>query len=68
MVNSEKISSPYVVKAIGDKTYLKSALTIKNGYVDLKEKEGYDISIQEKANIKINKYSEKVNLKYINLD
>ena len=64
-VNSNKISSPYEVKVIGDKTYLKSALTIKNGYVDLKEKDGYKISIQEKSNIKINKYSEKVNLKYI---
>lgn len=67
MVNRNKISSPYVVKAIGDKTYLKSAITIKNGYVDLKEKDGYNISIQEKANIKINKYSEKVTLRYIEL-
>ena len=64
-VNSNKISAPYIVKAIGDKTYLKSALTIKNGYVDLKEKEGYKISLQEKNNIKINKYSKDVTLKYI---
>jgi len=68
MVNKDRISSPYVIKAIGDKTYLKSAITIKNGYVDLKEKDGYDISIQEKSNIKINKYSEKVELKYIRLE
>lgn len=67
-VNSNKISSPYTVKAIGDKTYLKSALTIKNGYIDLKEKDGYKISLQEKSNIKINKYSEKVNLRYIQLE
>ena len=67
-VNSKKITSPYTVKVIGDKTYLKSALTIKNGYIDLKEKDGYEISLQEKSNIKINKYSEKVNLKYIQLE
>jgi len=67
IVNSNRITSPYTIKVIGDKTYLKSALTIKNGYVDLKEKDGYDISIQEKSNIKINKYSEKVNLKHIQL-
>ena len=67
MVNRNRITSPYVVKAIGDKTYLKSAITIKNGYMDLKQKDGYNISIQEKSNIKITKYSEKVNLKYINL-
>lgn len=68
MINNTRITSPYIVKVIGDKTYLKSALTIKNGYMDLKEKDGYEISIQEKSNIKINKYSEKVTLKYIKLD
>ena len=67
MINKTRVSAPYTIKVIGDKTYLKSALTIKNGYMDLKQKEGYEISIQEKSNIKINKYSEKVNLKYINL-
>ena len=67
-VNSEKISSPYVIKAIGDRTYLKSALTIKNGYVDLKEKNEYKIKIEEKNSIKINKYSKDVSLQYINLN
>lgn len=65
VVNKNRISSPFTIKAIGDKTYLKSALTIKNGYLDLKEKEGYTISIQEKNNLKINKYTKDVNLKYI---
>jgi len=67
-INGDKVSSPYVVKAIGDKTYLKSAITIKNGYVDLREKDGYKISIQEKSNMKINKYSDNVSLKYIKLE
>lgn len=66
-VNSENISSPYVIKAIGDKTYLKSALTIKNGYFDIRQKEGYNISIEEKNNIKINKYLNDIALKYIEL-
>ena len=66
-INSKKVSSPYEVKVIGDKTYLKSAITIKNGYVDLKQKDEYKISIQEKENIKINKYSKEVVLKYIQL-
>lgn len=34
LVNSHKISGPYVVKAIGDKKYLESAITIKGGYKD----------------------------------
>lgn len=66
-VNSENISSPYVIKAIGDKTHLKSALTIKNGYFDLLQKEGYNIKIEEKNNIKINKYLNDIALKYIEL-
>lgn len=66
-INDGNVASPYVVKVIGDKTYLKSALTIKNGYYDYKNKEGYLIDIQEKNNIKINKYSKDVSLRYIEL-
>lgn len=66
-VNSTGLSSPYTIKAIGDKTYLKSTLTIKNGYYDLKNKEGYSIVIQEKSNIKINQYSKEITLRYIQL-
>ena len=65
IINDKKVSSPYVIKVIGDKLHLKSALTIKNGYYDLKIKGGYKIDIQERTNIKIEKYSEDVNLRYI---
>lgn len=67
-VNSKNITSPYTIKAIGDNTYLKSALTIKNGYYDIKEKNDYKIKVEEKSNIKIEKYSKALNLKYIELD
>lgn len=67
MLDNNKISSPYVIKVIGDKTYLKSALTIKNGYVDIRTKEGYSINLQEKYNLKIEKYDKEINLKYIEL-
>lgn len=66
-VNSAGLSSPYIIKAIGDKTYLKSTLTIKNGYYDLKKKEGYSIDIQEKTNVKISQYSKEIMLRYIQL-
>ena len=33
-VNSKKIAGPYTVRAIGEKKYLESALTIKGGYLD----------------------------------
>ena len=66
-IDGNGISSPYTIKAIGDRTYLKSALTIKNGYFDLKQKEGYSIKLEEKTNIKINKYSKDIELRYIKL-
>ena len=58
-IDGNGISSPYTIKAIGDRTYLKSALTIKNGYFDFK--------LEEKTNIKINKYSKDIELRYIKL-
>ena len=67
LANSNKISSPYTILVIGDENYLKSALNIKNGYVDAKQKEGYSILVESKSNIKINKYSKDINLKYIDV-
>lgn len=65
LVNSNRITSPYVVKVIGDKKYLQSALNIKNGYVDLKTSEGKNIQVEEKNNIRILKYSGNMDIKYI---
>lgn len=67
LVNSNKISSPYIIMAIGDENYLRSALNIKNGYVDEKQKQGYNITVNTKTNIKMNPYSKEINLKYIDL-
>ncbi len=67
LINSNKISSPYTVLAIGDENYLKSALSIKNGYIDVKQKDGYSILVQEKKNIQIKKYNKDIRLKYIDL-
>ena len=53
--------------AIGDENYLKSALSIKNGYIDVKQKDGYSILVQEKKNIQIKKYNKDIRLKYIDL-
>ena len=66
VVNSQRISSPYTVKAIGGKTYLQSALTIKSGYIDKYKATGINIDVETKNNIKILKYEgDKFNLKYV---
>ena len=43
LVGDRKISEPYVVKAIGNKKYLESAITIKGGYKDIIEGENKKI-------------------------
>ena len=65
LVNGKRISGPYVIKAIGDRKYLESAITIKGGYVDgikVSEKT-IDYSIEE--DIVINKFDGEMNLSNI---
>ena len=46
LVNTERITSPYTVKAIGNQKYLSSALSLKNsGYIDKYTSYGKTISM-----------------------
>ena len=45
-VNGERILPPYTIKAIGNQTYLESALLGSGGYVDELQKYGFDITIE----------------------
>ena len=66
VINSQRISSPYIIKAIGEKMYLQSALTIKSGFVDRIKASGINVSIDIKNNVKILKYDgDKSNFKYV---
>ena len=44
-VNGQRILAPYVIKAIGNQTYMESALLGNGGSVDELEKLGYEFSI-----------------------
>ena len=62
----ESIVSPYVVKAIGNPTYLESGLSKKQyGYIDTKLEEGKDVSLVRQDNILIKKYTGNLNMEYI---
>jgi len=56
VVNTKRIAGPYVVKAIGDKKYFESALTIKGGYMDEITAAGKDIDYSVQDNIVIPAY------------
>ena len=63
LVNTSKISSPYTVKAIGDKKYLESAITIKGGYYDDMIANDKTISYETSNRIEIQKYNKELKLK-----
>jgi len=64
-VNGVREVSPYVVKAIGNPTYLESELSKKQyGYVDTKLEEGKDIVLKRQDNILIDAYKGNLNMEY----
>lgn len=63
LIDDVKTASPYEIKAIGDKKYLESALTIKGGYID-REKVSINIDYKTEDNILIPKYDGEISLKY----
>jgi len=65
-VNGKRILAPYTIKAIGNQTYLESALLGIGGYVDELKKWGFDITIERSENVQIEAYSNELSLKYIN--
>lgn len=63
---STRISSPFEVKAIGDRKYLTSTLNMKNnGFIDLMKSSNLDITVKESDNISINAYTGEVKNEYM---
>ena len=63
--NNNKITSPYVIKAIGDQNNMQSNLSIKGGYIYVLSGNGYTINMEAKKKIKIYKHEGELDLKYI---
>lgn len=62
----QRISSPYIIKAIGDKQKMLETLNLKDeGYIDLYKSAEYDIKLEENSNITIYKYNKDINIEYI---
>lgn len=64
-VNGQRILAPYVIKAIGNQTYLESALLGNGGCVDEMKKLGYNVSINKGNKLKIMKYNDELKTKYM---
>ena len=64
-VNGQRILAPYIIRAIGNQTYLESGLLGNGGYVDELKKIGHDISIEKVNKLKITKYKDEIKTKYM---
>ena len=66
LIKGQRITSPYVIKAIGNQTYLSSILNLKDsGYIDKAKAVGLNVKLETGKNIKILKYSGEMEIKYM---
>ena len=64
-VNGERILPDYVIKAIGDQTYLESSVLGKGGPVDALKELGHEATLSNSKKIKIEKYKGTISTKYL---
>lgn len=65
IVNGDKITSPYVINAIGNPDHLRGAVSGKGGHVYALEELGHETRVDENRRIRIDKYEKDLNTKYI---
>lgn len=66
---NQRITSPYVIKAIGNKKYLMSTLSLRNsGFIDKYINSGRDVKVEESDNVKISAYSWNIYAEYMKED
>lgn len=60
LINEERVVSPFIVKAIGDQTYLSSAISLKtSGFIDSYTIMGKSVEMTKEKNINIMAYNGK---------
>lgn len=64
-VNSQRILAPYVIKAVGNKSYLESALLGLGGYAEQLKNIGHDVKITQMDKVLVKKYNSEIDYKYI---
>ncbi|MBO5004503.1 MAG: DUF881 domain-containing protein [Clostridia bacterium] len=64
-VNSEKIESPFVIKAIGETRLLHGALVRPGGYIELLNSNGIKSEVIKSTNIQIQKYNGLINFEHL---
>ena len=66
LINGERIVSPYIVKAIGNKEEFDKILNFKDsGFIPYYKNKGYSIDIDFQKDISIKAYNREITLKYL---
>ncbi len=60
-INYQKVAAPFEIKAIGNSQYLESAMTIKNGVVDVLKKYGISVEVSRVKSLEVSKYAGTLN-------
>lgn len=64
-INGEKISSPFIIKAIGSQGLLLGSMTMAGGYLNILEDWGVIVNVKTVDNLTIEKYNGIINYKYV---
>ena len=64
-INGERVMAPFTIKAIGNMTYLESAIAKKNGYIDTQISDGKDVKLERQNNISIAAYNRNLSFEYV---
>ncbi len=64
IINGQRVVEPFVIKAIGDKKYLESSISIKGGYMDTMKANDIDVTYELSDRVTIPKYNNKLSLHY----
>jgi len=65
-VNGTRATAPFVVKAIGNQTYLSSSLTLKNvGFIDKYADNGIQVTLEKQKNVVVEKTKQEMKVKYL---
>ena len=65
-INGEYVVAPYTIKAIGNTSYLESAIAQKNyGYIDTQIAEGKQVTLERANNVIIPAYNKSLEFEYV---
>ena len=66
IVNGQRVVEPFIIRAIGDKKYLESSISIKGGYIDTMKANDVDVTYELSDKVQIPKYNNRLSLNHAN--